>query len=215
MRIAGASLLLFVLMLGGGGCAATVPLSGNDPLETSVFIVNHGWHTGLVLPLDVSFDHGERVLDQLSDGGAWLEFSWGDEDFFRSDGFSLLLALKAALIPTDSVVHVVSFTESVTDFFPSAAIVRLEVTADQYRVISDYLGDSFQVNREGKLIRIGDGLYGKSGFFQGRQKYFLPRTCNVWVAKALEKAGFPVSPVSSMRADGLMEQVERLGSRER
>src|SRR5690606_42111815 len=56
------------------------PFSGDG--EIPVFVVNHGWHTGVM----VDAASAQQQIPQLAQrfpGLAWLEFGWGNRDFYE------------------------------------------------------------------------------------------------------------------------------------
>ena len=60
------------------------------------------------------------VLPELRDfpSAEYLEFSWGDRDYFPAPDAGVGLALKAAFWSSGSILHVVGFKEAVQEFFP-------------------------------------------------------------------------------------------------
>lgn len=205
-------LLLFVLA-GGNGCARPQPMpQSQGGAEVTIYVVAHEWHTGLVVPVS-ALTGAELPVRELAEGVAYLELSWGDRDFFQSREFSWLLALKAAFLPSESVMHVVGFNEPVPVFFPESKIVQLGPAEEGFKEMMRFVKKSFAVDQEGEVRRLGSGLYGRSSFYRGSEKYFLPRTCNVWTARALAKAGYPVSPLCAMRAGSVLQGIEGYGKR--
>src|SRR5690606_14626767 len=56
------------------------PFSGDG--EIPVFVVNHGWHAGVM----VDAASAQQQIPQLAQrfpGLAWLEFGWGNRDFYE------------------------------------------------------------------------------------------------------------------------------------
>ena len=71
-----------------------------------VYVVNHGWHTGFVIP--ASGIH--QLIPELKNrfGNApYIEFGWGDNEFYQAEEITSGITLKAIFLPTDSVVHAV------------------------------------------------------------------------------------------------------------
>ena len=63
----------------------------------------------------------------------------------------------------------------------------------------------------GKFIKPFQVLSGFSQFFEGEDKYFFPKTCNVWTAQAINKAGFDISPFRFQTAEDLIGHIRNMG----
>ena len=75
--------------------------------ENEVYVVNHGWHTGFVVP--TSFIH--KAVPELKhrfENAPYIEFGWGDNEFYQAEEITSGVTLKAIFLPTDSVVHAVA-----------------------------------------------------------------------------------------------------------
>lgn len=198
------------------GCAGGLSAGGGDDVPDSslvpVWVVSHGWHTGIVLPSD---EVPEGQLPRLGgpDEFRHMEFGWGDEQFYKAGGMDFWLALRALLWPTESVMHVVGFDPEPTVFFPASEVLRLEMSPGRLARLVHFIARDFSRDPAGEVVSRGPGLYGKSRFFRARKRYFFPETCNVWTARALGAAGCRVRPLLALTADGLMRQARRCGAR--
>lgn len=158
----------------------------------TVYVVNHGWHTGLVIrrgdiPADLWPEHREAPP------GEYLEVGWGQRTFYQTRGPSLLMALRAAFWPGPSVLHLVGFNGPAAAQFPGSEIVALQVDPAQMARLVAYIAQAYERDADGKVIRLGNGLYGDSRFFAAHETFHLLKTCNVWTARALRLAGCPVA----------------------
>ena len=194
------------------GCAAhEVPLP-NAPGEADrkVFqVVKHGWHVGIVVDRD---DIASRVPlpgEEFS-GAGHLEIGWGDARFYQADAPSAGLALRAALWPTASVMHVVGFSGDPARYFPSSEVVDICVSRSAYERLLAFITDSFERGPDGAVIPLGPGLYGSSRFYRAKGAFHLFNTCNTWTARAVAATGVPVS-TRVITAGGLFSQLRRDG----
>ena len=111
-------------------CGAWLTLAGDDPVTNgsepriTIYLVNHGGHAGIVLPRNAIPDGFWPELESFP-AGRHLEVGWGDRDYYQALDPHMGLALKAALLPTDSVLHIVGFNASVTAYFPHAEIIAI------------------------------------------------------------------------------------------
>jgi uncharacterized protein (TIGR02117 family) len=176
-----------------------------------IHIVGHGWHTGLVLP---TRHISPKLLPEIDDFGAtdFVEIGWGDEGFYRADRMSLPLILGAGFWPTKSVLHIAGFDGPVEEVFVASDIIEIEVTPKQFDRMCQFVGDTFSRAENGEALSLGEGAYGNNSvFYRAKGKYYFPKTCNVWTAKALDEAGLPVMPAFAATAENVLFQSRRIG----
>jgi uncharacterized protein (TIGR02117 family) len=193
------------------------PRPGEPHIE--VFVVSHGWHSGLVLPLAAIEDVVARgdhpghaalfALVQQFSGYRHLELGWGDEGFYRHvpdmGALTFGLAMRALLHPgNSSVVHVVGVAVPVMEAFPRADIVRIELTARGFLRMLAALEASFVREGDAAAQPLGPGLYGPSLFYRGTDTFHMFNVCNHWVARLLAMAGVPTAPVPATLPAGLL-----------
>ncbi|RMI27498.1 MAG: DUF2459 domain-containing protein, partial [Calditrichaeota bacterium] len=194
-----------------GQRSSLFPPSPEEP-TVPVYVVGHGWHTGIVLPVaEVS----DTLLPGITDFAdeTYVEFGWGDEAFYRAEEPNVWLALRAVFWPTPSVLHVVGFSQEVPRYFPASEIFRIDLSWKGFYRLCRFIDRSYARNAAGELIHRGKGLYGNSGFYAGREKYYGLRTCNSWVARALREAGCPIKPTGACTAEDVLVQVKRFGKK--
>jgi len=178
-----------------------------SPLHAAtLYVVNHGWHTGLVIRLG-DIPNGLWPEQRQAPPGEYLEVGWGQREFYQTRDPSLLQALGAALWPAPSILHLVGFNGPVAARFPHSQIIALQLDAAAMTRVARYISDAYERNAAGGIIRMGQGLYGDSRFFAGREKFHLFRTCNVWTARALRLAGCPAG--FAIMAENIMEAAAR------
>jgi uncharacterized protein (TIGR02117 family) len=192
-------------------CAAPPDLSRvSDAPHKTLYVVSHGWHTGIVLRArDVP--PGRWPEAAHFPDAEFLEVGWGDRDYYRAADPGMWLALKAAFRPSPGVLHVAGFRGAVSAYFPASEIVALEVTQPGLERLSALIGASHERDAGGRSTPLGPGLYGQSRFYPSRERFHLLRTCNVWTAQALRAAGIDVSPAQSLTAGGLLAQLRERG----
>ena len=208
----GLFMLLFLVFSGSAGCAPLQQVSPESEKKITLYLVGHGWHTGIVLPA-AAIPEPLLPVRRFFDKYEYFELSWGDEDFFKSNDFKVGILLKAALLPSASVMHIVGFNGPVIDYFPHSDVIRLSLAERNFLLLCEFISNSFDYGRQGEMVNLGPGLYGDSHFYPAHEKYYLPKTCNVWTAKALQQAGYPISPYMAMRAESLLKRMEKFGER--
>ena len=171
---------------------------GNQP----IFVVSHGWHTGIVLAAD-RLTAGNPVLKQRFGDARYLEVGWGDEVFYQAEQVTFDVLLGAALWPTRSVVHVVDVPVSPAVYFANSDITLLCATDAQARALAAFIADSFARDPSGQIIERQRGIYGDSQFFAGKGTFHLFSTCNKWTAKGLRSLGMEIDPTLKLTAESV------------
>ena len=183
----------------------------NRGLRHPVYLVSHGWHAGIVVKRkDVTDD--VLLLPPVFDDVEYLEIGWGDLDFYRTPEPHPGLVMKAALLPTESVLHVVGFDGAVTAYFPTSEIIEFELSRFHLEGLVASIASAFTVEDTKGVMPIGAGLYGKSRFFKSKESYHLFNTCNVWTARRLRDAGISVVPSQAISVGDLMHQAREYGT---
>jgi uncharacterized protein (TIGR02117 family) len=174
-----------------------------------IFVVGHGWHTGLVLPPAhiASADWPELASFSEAD---YVEIGWGDEGFYRAQKITAGLVTKAAFWPTPSVLHLAAFRGDVETMFPHSDVVSLRLARADFDHLTEFISQTF--DREAASESLGPGLYADSRFYRAKGKYFVPKTCNVWTAQALKVAGLRMRTWTSMTAESVLKQARNSGT---
>src|ERR1051325_6886136 len=176
----------------------------------TVFVVHGGWHAAIVLS---TADISQLEVPEIADfpQSRFIEFSWGDKDYFPDPHAGPLAALKAAFWSSGSVLHLVGFTEEIAKFYSGAEIIELQFAAPAYGELLSYLSETFA--RSGRVRASSHaGLYPYSRFYPATRQFALWNTCNTWVAEALAAGGFPISPSFVITAGQLSEQIGKVKS---
>jgi uncharacterized protein (TIGR02117 family) len=194
-----------------GPIAGLYPPPPGEPSRT-VWVVDHGWHTSLVVRAeDIPADLWPERAD--FPGARLLEVAWGDRDFYVAPRGTIALALKAVFASTGSVLHVVGVTLPVTRYFPDNEVVELDLSGPGFVALVRFIDAAHQRGPGTRAPRLGAGLYGDSGFYPSGAGYGLLTTCNTWTASALRAAGLGITPLWAVTAGGVLAQVRPLGRR--
>jgi len=172
-----------------------------------VYVVSHGWHTSLIIPSMYAISGIPELAERFT-GTSYIEFGWGDKGFYQAKEITTGLALKAMLIPTESVVHAVGIYKNVFEFFPVSDIEMLPLTEDEIVLLMQFISGSFARDNQNLLIPTQLGLYGDSQFYKGVGDYYLTNTCNKWTAKGLSSFGLDISTTFKLTADSVMDYVK-------
>lgn len=176
----------------------------------TVYVSSNGWHTGIVIAAD---DIPADKIPEAADfpGAAFLEFGWGDADFYPKPDAGVFAAIGAAF-PGPAVMHVAALTARPSIYFSDTEEIRLELEEPEFATLVSYLHESFA--REGDRAEpVAPGLYASSRFYPATGRFSLTNTCNTWTARGLERAGVNVNSRGVQRAEDLMKQLRPLAAR--
>ena len=175
----------------------------------TVFIVHDSWHAAIVLRKEQLSNAALPELDDFPDS-RFIEFSWGDKDYFPDPNSGFFMALKAALWSGGSVLHLVGFNEALEKVYPRVEIVELRLSAAALERLIGYISKSFSRPHGQRRAPASAGLYSYSRFYPSSAKFSALNTCNTWVARALKYAGLPISPGGVISASQLSDQLDKL-----
>jgi uncharacterized protein (TIGR02117 family) len=186
--------------------AAEIPVGGEAKNARTVFIVHDAWHAAIVIR---KMDIPTVVLPELRDfpSAEYLEFSWGDRDYFPAPDGGLGLALKAAFWSSGSVLHVVGFKDAVENVYPGADIIAITLSEEGFQRLIKFISETFSRPHSPAPAEARPGLFSNGRFYSAEGKFSLLRTCNTWVAEALSTAGLPINPGYVITAGNLGNQV--------
>lgn len=210
MRTACFLALLFFLK----GCASQ-PIHRETPAGCAslraLYVVRHEGHTGIV----VKREDLVRLLPPLAvDIGreGYVEIGWGEERYYQAGTGTVGLALRAVLWRNSSVLQLVAFAGPPSSYFTRNEVVEVQVDEAGYGAALAFIADTFTRASDRGVVRLGPSLYGSGWFYRAEGSFHLFNTCNTWVAKAIEKAGYPVSSTLTLTAESLLSQLRSGGN---
>ena len=203
--------LLLIMVTLVNGCTVqsnTIFPPKKDEQTRTIFLVSHGWHAGIVVKrIDIRQTSWPRL--HAFTHMDYLEIGWGDRDYYTSPDSGPGLAVKALLLPTSSVLHLVGFRGPPESNFPYSEIIRLELSVPGFEQMIHHISKSFSRDESGSVVPLGPGNYSFSQFYTSEETYHLCNTCNTWTANILQVAGCPITSASTV--NGLMSQVRLFG----
>lgn len=176
--------------------------------STEVYVVSHGWHTGLVVPSEKIFESLPELKQKFSQF-AYIEFGWGDKDFYQAEEITSGLILRAIFWPTESVVHAAAVPENAEKYFRHSDVKKLCLNENEINSLGRFISNSFHRNKGGKVIAMKNGTDQDNQFYKGVGKYYLLNTCNKWTAKGLQSIGMSISPTFRLTAGSIIDYLNR------
>lgn len=208
------ALSLFILVAVAWLFGQSDPARAQEPVpeDTSahVYIVSHGWHVGVAIPREQLEPGQWPEVEEFPDAN-YLEVGWGDAGYYPHPDPGLWRAIRAALWPTPSVLHVVGFREPVREFFPWSEIIRINVSPAGLDSLVAYIRSFYARDEQGETETVAPSLYGKGLFYRAEGSYHLFNNSNTWAARALRAAGKRVSVCRSLTSGGVLRQARAIG----
>lgn len=201
--------LCLSLVLAAATLFADWSCAPDRPLCRPVFIVHDGWHAAIVLRTS---DISAISIDALPESAdfpdaQFIEFSWGDKDYFPDPNSGVWAALRAAFWSGGSVLHLVGFNDGLARFYPGAKITELRLDSNAYQQMVGFISQTFAREASSDRAQASAGLFAYSRFYPATANFSFLRTCNKWVAEALAAAGLPIAPDRVFTAGNLASQI--------
>ena len=180
----------------------------DNSTENEVYVVNHGWHTGFVVPAS---DIQQLIpeLKQRFRNVPYIEFGWGDNEFYQAEKITLGVTMKAIFLPTDSVVHAVLVPLNVDRYFKNSEVEKFCLEDSKLESLIKFISSSFYRDVSGNILKLNHGIYGDSQFYKAKGDFHIFNTCNKWTAKGLESAGMKISTTFKLTAASIMNFLSR------
>lgn len=171
----------------------------------TIYIVQRGWHTGVAIPVADWPNKQWSVLHEFPNV-EHLEFGWGDERFYQAETNTFWMGVRAALLPTPSVIHVVGLTAPETADIQANTVVAVRVSMDGLRALAAGIEREFadeQPIPSGPQVTWAPA---PNRFYDAERSFYFPRMCNWWIAKRLRDAGCPIRPWTVVTASRVIRE---------
>ena len=214
IALAAAALAVAAIATARGGDRALYPASGRT---IEAYVLTNGWHSGIAVPRaalgEVAGRDGLSALTMVTTrfaAYAWLEIGYGELEFYRAvptvADITPAVALRVLFRPgNQAVLHVVGLERPPPEAFAQATAVRVELSEAGFAHMARRIDASFAPRPSGlPADDVGPGLYGPSLFYRAAGTFHLFNLCNHWVARMLDAAGVPTTPVVDTFAQGLL-----------
>jgi uncharacterized protein (TIGR02117 family) len=205
--------LLILLLIATAGCLGPVKElypADEERRPVSVYIISHGWHAGIAIEKSAIEEYLPN--HQEMPDSRYLKFGWGDERYYSDQEAGFWLMLRAAILPTRSVIHVVGIDIPPERYFSGSKVIRVQVSQDGADHLGMFVEKRFRRNSAGEVEVAANGLYSNSIFFRANGRYYLPKTSNIWTARALRQTGYPITPIYAFTSGNVVKQAKRDGT---
>lgn len=186
-------LYLFAALLGGIIPSGKTVSHDNEVRDRTIYLTANALHADIAIPVDsVSREQfGFLKADGFSLDNPNLKYliiGWGSRDFYTSTAEYSdmeLATIWRAATGDASVMHVAPGG----DISKSEGVVPIAISQAGLERMIDFMLESFRKENE-KPILLPDATFGYGDlFYEAEGRFHIFNPCNVWVSKALGKAG--------------------------
>ena len=168
---------------------AAVPITIPTDSQKVIYLVKIRWHTGIIFRTDKVDISRWKFINDFKDY-KYVDVGWGDEEFYQHPGFDIDLAVRALFIDTKSTLRVSGFNRDIENYLQSTDYAEeLKLTNKEYDKLCSYIQSAY-ITEEGKPVILSEHFGGGVKFYKAEGYYNVFNTCNTWIAKALNIAGF-------------------------
>jgi len=210
IAVRAALLTLAVLVASAAPAGAETPRETADAATRTVYVINNNWHTSIVLRRD---DPALRELVPEAEDypdATYLEFGWGDSEYYPAESPSMRMALGAALRPTDTVMHVTGLTRPPHLYYPEDEVVALALPAATVDRLVAAIDGTFDRSGAARASVVARSRGRNDGFYPAHGRFHMFNTCNSWTVRMLAEAGLSVSTTGVMTARQAMRRIRGL-----
>lgn len=196
------AVLIYTALVGLGYIFSRGSDSANKK-EVTIYIATGQIHSDFIFPIRNSvYDWSKFInyadFENLRFLPKYIQLGWGDRGFYLDmqtlDNLTFDVAFKAAMIPTDSLMHVTYFKVLPDRLYD---IKKVYISKKQYKVLIEYIKKGFQYKDGSPKLIPNKGYYNYpefvDNFYEGEGYYHLFHTCNMWTSNGMAKAGIPTS----------------------
>ncbi len=166
----------------------------NKNCNYQICVSNTGIHSNILVPTKNNIYNWQNYLSidkigiDTDTNYKYLSFGWGDKDFYMSvaslSDLDFSTTFKTIFLPTTSVMYVKGYQA-----LPKNIEVKcIHTDKINYLRLIKFIKNSFQLDRNRRIIRIGNGHTSNAGFYAAKGNYSILKTCNSWTGEGLRKA---------------------------
>ena len=202
------ALLLWLCLLAAACAPARAPLPTPNTADHRFWVTSNDWHTRIVVAVA---DIADGLLPERADlaPAGWLAIGWGDHEYYPMEDPPRRLAVKAALLPSDSVLHLIPMAARPRSF-PGFEVLEIMVGGPGLEVMLQAIDAEIDRGGAPRAPIAAPGLYPESLFYPATGTFHIFNTCNTWTARQLQEAGLPIRAAGVITAEDLMRQLRLL-----
>lgn len=202
------SLVMLSLVVGVGWTPfETQAVPPQDEFVT-IYLVRFGWHADIVLPVERCGPLPQEAPEPLLRANH-VAIGWGDATYFPVEDPEVIDLLRAAVVPSSSVLLVRTINRPVESVFVRHELMPLRITAAACEQIGSFIRQRFAVE-DSSLVHVPTDRKIAATFFLSTDRYHVLHNCNHWVAEALRAGGLRIRPARTPTVGLLWRAAQRL-----
>lgn len=193
---------LMILLAGCSSAKTCLDPAASDETLHSIYVVRRAQHTGIIIRAD-DWPTPSFLINDFPKAD-YLEFGWGDAEYYQAEKETIWLGSRAALWPTASVIHVIGLTAPLDKNARAEDLVEVRISHAGLLELVDAINAEFAAQTP-----VGRELQSTprpNRFYNARRSFFFPRMCNWWTAERLKDAGCPIAAWSVITASRVMRE---------
>lgn len=193
VKTIGLLILSFLLIYFGLGLLfSIIPVNRQDlkcVSDQTLYASTNGVHVDLIIPVE-QIDSSLAKMIHLDEDVQYVGFGWGDRKFYLEtpewSDLRISTVSRAFFVKSSSLVHV-SYHAGRYKHWESMSVCEA-----QLKGLNEALKEAFYKNESGQAVElVGQGYSNQDTFFEGKGKYSLFKTCNVWTNQKMKRAEIP------------------------
>lgn len=148
-----------------------------------LYVVNWGFHTAILLEQP----KGWKLGPPNAPTSRYVEYGWGDKQFFMMSDTSFLTTLAAGIFPTDSVMYLRGRDTLLEAQNYARQLYYRQISAQQLYDLITTLEQSFQRQAGERSMPYPPVPNFKGQFYPGREYYVIWSDCNAWTIRHLQE----------------------------
>jgi len=176
---------------------------------SQLYFFRDGIHTHLVVPSAALLRAIPELEAQLK-GATWARIGWGDYLYYGSTQQSLMLGLRALLLPTRATIVVLGIHDINARTSATSRAYSIETNLGTIEAVVTFVSRHFKLDRQNQPIKVRDKPCGEV-FFHSRGIYMFINTCNNWTSRGLRIAGLRCRPLLNFFPGQVEQSVRRNG----
>lgn len=148
-----------------------------------LYVANWGYHTSII----VQQPQGWRLGPANAVDAPFVEYSWGDRNFYMNANFSPFALFATVFLPTESVIHLRNWSQAPTSNDGMRRLYHRQIDAQQLRTLIVSLETTFQ-GASPRSAPLPPVARFRGRFYPGREFYIFWSACNAWTVRHLAAA---------------------------
>ncbi len=165
-------------------------------------------HVGFVVPV-AQIPKNLFPEKHLFPRATYLEFSLGEENYFRKKNLSLSDTLSAIFLPTGNIMRIDAIEDNFDEHYAEMSILKIKGSKTQKLKLLTHIHNSF-IRNNGEVSIIEKKSESRI-FFKAFKKYHFFYTCNTWIADIYNDLGWPMSWSTTYFSKKIFKQASKYG----